>query len=280
MDEAFLVRCAVESRRLALVLIVLLVGCSGDRNSERAEAVGAAQNEPDSPTPTPTPALMPPPESLSLERKTVTLQKTGEAGAPGISYPEVKLTANPELRDRIQEAVGLKAGTGKSLDEWQADYEGLSSIDYEVHYNDRSLLSITYELEGAGAGPWASSRDLVVDLKTGRRLAASDLFKKDQLPALAAKLDVTLQGEIEEIRRKWSEETGLDWSQAGVEDDWSFQVKDLDNFSLDGHGVTFSMEFGLPSLKKDLEPSGRYILSFEDLSPYIDWDGPLSRFSD
>jgi hypothetical protein len=94
--------------------------------------------------------LAPSPKSVSLERKTVTLKKTGERGAPGISYPEVKGAANPELRNHIQEAIGLKAGTGKSLDEWQADYEdeGLSSIDYEVHYNDRSLLSVTYELVG------------------------------------------------------------------------------------------------------------------------------------
>ena len=262
-------------RRLAFLLIVPLLGCSGDGNPERTPN----QNEPAPPAPILTPALAPSSESVSLERKTITLGNTGEWRA-GISYPEVKGAANPELRNRIQEAVGLKAGTGYSLDEWRAGYEGLSSIDYEIHYNDRSLLSITYELEGAGAGPWASSRDLVVDLKTGRRLAASDLFKKDMLPELAAKLDVSLQAEIEEIRRKWSEETGLNWSEAGEEHDWSFQVKDLDSFSLDGRGVTFSMEFGLPSLKKDLEPSGHYFLSHEDLAPYMERDGPLSRFSD
>lgn len=258
-------------RRLAFLLIVPLLGCSGEGNPERTPN----QNEPAPPAPILTPALAPSPESVSLERKTVTLKKTGERGAPGISYPEVKGAANPELRNRIQEAMGLKAGTGKSLDEWQADNEELWGLDYEVHYNDRSLLSVTYELvEGRRA--W--SRDLVVDLKTGRRLAASDLFKKDMLPELAAKLDVTLQAEIEEIRRKWSEETGLNWSKAGVEHEWSFQVKDLDSFSLDGRGVTFSMEFGLPSLHKDLEPSGRYFLSHEDLAPYMEGDGPLSRF--
>jgi hypothetical protein len=62
--------------------------------------------------------------------------------------------------------------------------------------------------------------------------------------------------------------------------DWSFQVKDLDSFSLDGRGVTFSMEFNLPSLKKDLEPSGRYFLSHKDLAPYMERDGPLARFLD
>ena len=266
----------MEQRRLAFLLLVALSGCSGDGNPERT----SNQNERAPATPILTPALAPSSaESVSLERKTATLGKTGELGA-SISYPEVKGAANPELRNRIQEAMGLKAGTGHSLDEWQADYEGLSSIDYEVHYNDRSLLSITYELEGAGAGPWASSESLVVDLNTGRRLAASDLFKKDMLPELAAKLDATLQAEIDKIRRKWTEETGLDWSEAGVEDDWSFQVKDLDHFSLDDRGVTFSMEFGLPSLKKDLEPSGRYFLSHEHLAPYMERDGPLSRFLD
>jgi hypothetical protein len=290
-------RCCAALLRCALLLIVPLSGCSGDGPPEhRAAAVGAgpavsptataapalapAPAPAPTPTPTPGPGPGPGPGSIVVERKAVQLKKTGGRGAPYISYPEVKWAAGPELRDRIQEVIGLQAGTGQTLAEWQAGYEGygLAGIDYEIHYNDRFLLSMTYEIEGAGAGPWASSRHLVVDLESGRRLRASDLFREGTLPALAAKLDATLQAESEAIRRKWVEETGSPASEESALQNWSFQVEDLDSFILDGRGVTFTMEFGLPSLKRDLEPSGYYFVSFDDLAPYWDPEGPLSRF--
>src|SRR4030095_76419 len=52
----------------------------------------------------------------------------------------------------------------------------LSSAGYDVKYNDHNLLDILLFIEGEGAYPDGSSKDLVFDLRTGKKLTYADVF--------------------------------------------------------------------------------------------------------
>ena len=56
-----------------------------------------------------------------------------------------------------------------------------------------------------------------------------------------------------------------------------FGADDLNRFRLDEKGVTFVYDFGFPHVSEALEPSGEYFLSWEELRPYVEPGGPLSR---
>jgi len=56
-----------------------------------------------------------------------------------------------------------------------------------------------------------------------------------------------------------------------------FGVENLDTFRLDDKGVTFVYDFEFPHVSEALEPAGEYFLSYEELRPYINPEGPLAR---
>ena len=58
-----------------------------------------------------------------------------------------------------------------------------------------------------------------------------------------------------------------------------FQIEDLDGFSVDGSGVTFTYEYGFPHVIKALEPDGSFTYSWAQLKPYIKTTGLLARLA-
>jgi len=216
------------------------------------------------------------PGSVRIAKQTVRLQKT--KGEAVIHYPTVEGSRNEPLRRRIEEAVGLKAGTEMTLEEWKIDCETgcwLYEIDYEVKHNRNSILNLVYTVSGVGAYPDSFSKSLVVDLRTGARLTAADLFKRSSLSALATRLNTDLNTEVERTRRKW----GADGE--GMEEELRearFDAGKLDDFTIDERGITFHYDFGFPHVAKALEPNGYYRLSWKELKPYIDSQGPLRVF--
>jgi hypothetical protein len=222
--------------------------------------------------------------NLRIEKKTEVLKR--EDKEADVHYP-VFSGLPPAILKELQASAGLKAGTDSSLEEWKAEFQEswwLVEIDYEVTYNRHDLLCLTYWIEGMGAHPSTSTKDLVADLKTGRRLAAKDLFKPAFLEELAAKVDRLRATAVEKAiqeNRAYLEENGM------TEEDLMetmepakqrrFGVENLDTFRLDDKGVTFIYDFGFPHVSQALEPSGEYFLSYEELRAYINPEGPLAR---
>ena len=217
------------------------------------------------------------PGSIAIEKKTATLK--GPDKEADIHYPVFKGVADKALLARIQQAAGLKAGTGSSPEEWKEEFKDnpwLVEIDYEVTLNRHSILSLTYTEDGMGAHPSSSSESLAVDLRTGKAITAKDLFKPASLPALAARVDKALQAAVRKTRREWGEEHLENFEKRL---NVHFGVDGLDSFKLDERGVTFLYDFEFPHAFLAAEPEEEYFLSYKELKPFIDEKGLLAPFT-
>lgn len=257
-----------------MLLVLGLVAC--DRG---APVAPAAETTPA--VPAPTPAAV---RDIRIEKKTeVVKEESGDEAV--IHAPVFHGIADPAVLKRLQETIdaGVRDVTSHSPEEWKASGEDwLSEIDYEVTYNRHDLLSLAYVVAGMGAYPDEMHAYVVADLKTGRRLTAKDLFKSHQ--ELAAKVDrmraAAIETAIQEFRpylegNQMTEEDLLSTMEPAREK--RFGVENLDTFRLDDKGVTFVFDFEFPHVSQALEPSGEYFLSYEELRPYINPEGPLAH---
>ena len=238
----------------------------------------------EAPAATPPAAAAPKPAGVRIEKKTETLK--GEAV---IHTPVFHGIADPAVLKTLQESIaaGVREATGSSPEEWKAEADAeedtwLSGIDYEVTYQRHDLLSLAYVVGGVGAYPDEMEAYIVADLKTGRRLAAKDLFKSRE--ELAAKVErmraAAVEKAIEENRAYLKENQMTEEDLVAIMEpamQSRFGVENLDIFRLDDKGVTFVYDFGFPHVSQALEPSGEYFLSYEELRPYINPEGPLAR---
>jgi hypothetical protein len=234
--------------------------------------------------PTPAAPAAKPAESLRIEKKTEALKR--EEREAEIHYPVFR-GLRPAILKELEASAGLKAGTGNSLEEWKAEFQEswwLVEIDYEVTYNRHDLLCLTYTIDGMGAHPSTSTDDLAADLKTGRRLTAKDLFKPASLEELAAKVDRLRVAAVEKAiqeNRAYLEENAMteEYLLEAMEPakQMRFGVENLDTFRLGDKGVTFVRDFEFPHVHGALEPGGEFFLSYEELRPYINPEGPLAR---
>jgi hypothetical protein len=139
---------------------------------------------------------------------------------------------------------------------------------------------------GMGAYPDQMEVYVVADLKTGRRLTAKDLFKAQE--ELAAKVNRMRAAAVEKALQKHrlnlkenpdpmdpmrEEDLMATMEQAKQS---RFGVENLDTFRLEDKGITFVYDFGYPHVNEALEPSGEYFLSYEELRPYVNSEGPLA----
>jgi hypothetical protein len=163
------------------------------------------------------------------------------------------------------------------------------NIDYEVVYNENYVLSFEYKrydalYAGLHTRPFYAYDRMVFDLKTGNVLKAKDVFIPDSLPALALLLDRRLQDlmkdELAEFKKEGSDEDYNDLKDMFA--DQSFTDDHLDDFTVDGKGVTFNYDYGAHSFVFMRSPlmsrTDEFKLSYEELKQYINPKGILGRF--
>jgi hypothetical protein len=258
-----------------MMMILGMVACG--QGAPAAPAAPAAETAPAAPAAKPV-------EGLRIEKKTEVLK--WEDKEADVHYP-VFSGLPPAILKELQASAGLKAGTGSSLEEWKKEFQEswwLVEIDYEVTYNRHDLLCMTYSIDGMGAHPNTDTKDLAANLKTGRRLAAKDMFKPASLEELAAKVDRLRSAEVEKAIQEhrahleeyeMTEEYLTEIMEPAVQS--RFGVENLDTFRLDDKGITFVRDFEFPHAHLALEPSGEFFLTYEELRPYINPEGPLAR---
>ena len=193
-----------------------------------------------------------------------------------IQYPQVSGLEDPVVLGKVQDAIGLKAVFGQSLEEMRQEFQTywwLSEISYKVNYNQNGLLDLTFTRSGLGAYPSFQDVHVVVDLRTGKRLTAADLFKPDALPQVVALVNAALESRVQtriaELRSDGVEAVPQ-LKQA------SFQPEDLGQFSVSDRGITFFYEYELPHAIKAMEPSGRFFFTYDQLQPYLQPEGALA----
>ncbi|NNF00890.1 MAG: hypothetical protein HKN25_17875 [Pyrinomonadaceae bacterium] len=214
--------------------------------------------------------------SLKIASKKVSYTRKGE-NIPDhkktfeVNYPVISGLKDPSTSKKVESAISYWKNFGTTLEENIGDYTWLYSLDYKINYNKNSILDISLYMEGSGAYPSTHVKNLVIDLKTGRRVNIADTFtnigkllvkiEKAQRVAIAKAAqedEITLEELNEEIRRN-SRYT-------------------LEEFSINDKGVTFLFDYGFPHAIKALEPDGRNFFTWKEMRPHIKPNSLLGKF--
>jgi hypothetical protein len=200
-----------------------------------------------------------------------------------INYPLITSGAgSPAALRKVRALLQLKNIFGTSLAEYKAD-TWLDEFDYKVNYNKNSILDITFTQSGMGAYPDDHSKHFAINLKTGDVIKARDAFKPSAIKTLAAMADRKLREELEENLKAVAQDkdsTPEDKQSLREQfDGLKFQVDNLDEFSINGKGITFLYDAGFPHVIQAYEPVGQYFFSYAELRSFIKPDGPLGSFA-
>lgn len=194
-----------------------------------------------------------------------------------VNYPVISGAKSMDAGNRMKEAVSYWAVFNTSLEESLTDFTWLDSLDYTVNYNKNNILEVELTMEGSAAYPDFSSRTLVIDTTTGKRVAFADVFSKFE--NLLVMIDKAQQKEIRTALAEARKESAADEADLNsMFGDRRFKVSSLDEFSVSDKGVTFLFDYAFPHAFKGLEPEGRYFFTWTELKPFVRRDGLLAPF--
>lgn len=194
-----------------------------------------------------------------------------------VNYPKVK-ASTPALSKKIESTISYEKVVELDIkEELNGESQWLEEADFTLDYNKNGILVITLSMSGTAAYPSVYSRTVVVDLKTGNRAAAADVFENPK--ALAARVkevqDEEVKASIEEIKKG---EDYKDFDPKQFFEYTDFTAENLEQFSVGEAGVTFMYDYGFPRVAMAVEPSGNYFFAWSELKPFIRRDGLLARF--
>jgi hypothetical protein len=232
---------------------------------------------------------------VTLGRKRLVLRRHG--GVEGdpldeaeIVVPTVERAPTPELRERLEQAIGLESASGMPVEALSRPFlNGEGAPPHVTFKADRlpgHLLQVWYwiELHGIGRGRY-SEAVVLADLRTGGVVAARDAFVADSLGALAARVDRRMQPDLARVARAAAGDGG-EPLKARLPDlvtaDGSprrFAVADLERFSVGPEGITFHLPFPPRTFEEGVEFNGSYTLSWTEMRPYLRPGGPLSELA-
>ena len=130
---------------------------------------------------------------------------------------------------------------------------------------------------GSAAYPDGTTKMVVINIKTGRRVKPVEIF--NDLIGLAEIVKKAQQTEIEAGKveiRKDPEMADTDADQLFANS--NFTIENLNEFAVSDTGVTFIYDYGFPHVIKALEPDGSYLVTWAKLKPFIKRPGLLARF--
>ncbi len=271
--------------RLIPIVLLALIGCNPTKAEQKPE-----------PRPITSPTASPIAEKSDRPLNTVTLSPKNatftwrrpdsdpKSTSPSdrreatLRYPIVMGVENLELQSKIQASIDLKSAFGRSLDEMEAEYQEnhwMQKLDYKVNFNDRGLLSLTYNGYGTGAYPSEFVRYRSVNLRTGEVLRPHDLFKTAGLGSIALMVDRQLQQAIQtKVAELDKDENAKDIDRA-IFRAHRFRIKHLKDFTLTPEGIMFHYRFGFPHVILTAEPQSDYLIPYAQLKSQFKPNSPL-----
>ena len=204
-----------------------------------------------------------------------------------VTYPLFNGTMPLAAKKKLENTISYWRVFETTLQENLTEYDSLSELSYKVNYNKNGILDIALTQETMAAYPDQSTRNLIIDLKTGEAVKFSDVFKSDALDNLAemvnSKLTVEKNAMIARIDKGEFNEGGTADKEAndavkeqlrGLE----FTAGTFDEFSISDKGLTIIYDAGFPHVIQAAQPDGRYFFTWAELKPFIKPDGLLGRF--
>lgn len=192
-----------------------------------------------------------------------------------ITRPQVK-GANPSIAKKVETAISYEKNFEFNVQEEINEIQWLEEASYTVDYNKNGILGVTLSVSGSGAYPSESSKPVIVNLKSGGKVLAKDVFVK--LSELAAKGKQAQKAEIKKSIVEIKKENTGEENPASLFENSDFTVKNLDEFSVNDKGITFWYDYGFPHVIQAFQPEGRYFISWAQLKPFIKRDGLLAQF--
>ena len=204
------------------------------------------------------------PKPLSQYRKSFSVTRPKVSGV------------SPAIAKKIETTISYEKNFDFTVKDELSEYQWLEEAGYEVDYNKNGVLGVTLWIEGSGAYPSSSSKPVIVNLKTGAKVTAKDVFVK--LSELAAKGKQTQKIEIKKGIAEIKKENPDEENPATLFENADFTVENLDQFTVSDKGVTFWYDYGFPHVIQAWQPEGRYFFSWAQLKPFIKPDGLLGKF--
>lgn len=193
-----------------------------------------------------------------------------------VTYPKVK-AATPALSRKIESEISYEKNNNLKLSEELGEYQWLEEASYEVVYNKNGLLDIILITDGSAAYPSAIIKEVVINLKTGTRLTAQDVFIN--LDGLAAVVRKNQAAEIVKANQEYKQDPeSADFDGNEYFDAAKFGVNELNEFSVSDAGVTFKYDYGFPHAVLALQPDGTYFYKWAQIKRFIKPGGLLGKF--
>ncbi|MEZ4535446.1 MAG: hypothetical protein R3D26_10660 [Cyanobacteriota/Melainabacteria group bacterium] len=207
--------------------------------------------------------------SAGLIRKSHAKYKTEQHDGI-VQYPVLTVT-NKAVEKKLASALVFEKIHDPDLKGW------LSNADYYVMYNRDNLLDVIYWADGFGAYPEAYFKTIRLSLKTGAKMPAAGIFKKERLGDLVKLVDTAMQNKI---KLKLKEDVPAEDASMFKEqlNNAHFTMKAIDSFCVGGDGITFYYEFGFPHISRCYEPEGFFFFPYSQLQGYLRADGPLGHY--
>lgn len=191
-----------------------------------------------------------------------------------VTRPIIKGVPAP-VKKKIEANVSYEKHFEFNVQEEIKEIQWVEEASYTLDYNKRGLLGFTLTIEGSGAYPDGSNKSVVIDVKTGNRVAPAAVFT--DLAGLAAKLKTMQHEEVKKALVDIKKED----PEANTEDLFSstdFTAENLTEFSISDKGITFLYDYGFPHVIKAWEPEGMYTMTWAQLKPFIKSDGLFGQF--
>lgn len=193
-----------------------------------------------------------------------------------VIYPKVK-GLSPAIAKKIESAISYEKLFDFTIKEEINEIQWLYEASYTVNYNKYGILDITLILSGSGAYPSESAKTVTVNLKTGERVKAADIFTN--LDNLSAKVKKSQMAEMKKANAEYkSDPNAENFDSTDYFSNADFTVENLNEFTVSEKGVTFIYDYGFPHVVLALQPEGRYFFNWTELKSFIKRDGLLARF--
>lgn len=222
------------------------------------------------------------PRKIIIQRSAAVTRHAPTRKSAVIVLPVVTGISDSTTLARVRSELDIKNVFGSTLQAYRED-TWLDDFGYKVNYNADYLLDITFTQNGLAAYPDTQEKHMLISLRDGRLVKATDVFDATKLEPLVALVDRALQAELTKLRAENLADIRDNDERQAITDAYSnlkVERENLDEFSVGKTGITFLYDAGFPHVIKALQPEGRYFFSYKEIADYIRRDGPLGKFRD
>lgn len=195
-------------------------------------------------------------------------------------WPAIK-THGDEMLEEVERLLSYEMIVGESMDSTRAMFNechcGLMGTDYLVNYNENGLFDIAFELIYNYNEREIIHESYCVWIEKGTYLLHRELLDTDVCGPLVSMCNAQLQENIATALGDLSEEE--DMALSYLYEGHEFTADNLRSFSLNEKGVNFIYSFMFPRSARILQPDGTIFISFDDLKPFLNPEGPLGHLA-